>query len=139
MPVEPLGSGAAVMPAGQDLPGSPRVPSPFDEVAWASVDARFRRALQTFAIRMGLSDCDAEDVAQESLAALAAGVRAGRVKPGSSDIGAYLFGIARRQVAMAIRRRYGITGSIQSVTDTWIDTMPEAAREREVWEQTWAV
>jgi DNA-directed RNA polymerase specialized sigma24 family protein len=117
----------------------PELLDPHDELRWAEVDARFRQALRIFAIRLGLSDADADDVAQESLAALACAARTGDVQLDAQQIQRYLFGVARRRVALAIRRRYGAVGKILSATDTWIDTLPATDRERAVWEQTWAV
>ena len=113
--------------------------SPFDPVAWPAVDRRYRRALETFAIRLGMSDIDAEDIAQETLGALAVAVRNGRFDPASSDVSDYLFGVARKRVALAVRKRYGVPARVLSLTETWIDTIPESPRERAIWEQTWAV
>jgi DNA-directed RNA polymerase specialized sigma24 family protein len=113
--------------------------SPFDDVAWSEVDRRYRCAIEVFALRLGLSDTDAEDVAQEALAALASAIRGGRFDPALSDVGNFLFGVARKRVALVVRKRYGAPGRTLCLTDAWIDTMPETPRERAVWEQTWAV
>jgi RNA polymerase sigma factor (sigma-70 family) len=113
--------------------------SPLDPDAWPAVDRRYRRALETFAIRLGMSDVDAEDIAQETLGALALAVRSGRFDPASSDVGDYLFGVARKRVALVVRKRYGVPARVLSLSDAWIDTIPETPRERAIWEQTWAV
>jgi DNA-directed RNA polymerase specialized sigma24 family protein len=113
--------------------------SPFDADAWPAVDRRYRRALETFAIRLGLSDIDAEDVAQETLAALALAVRSGRFDPATSDVSSFLFGTARKRVALAVRKRYGALAPLLRLSDAWLDTIPETPRERAIWEQTWAI
>jgi DNA-directed RNA polymerase specialized sigma24 family protein len=108
-------------------------------VAWSEVDRQYRRAIEAFGLRLGLSDADAEDVAQESLAALACAIRDRRFDPAVSDVSNFLFAVARRRVALVIRKRYGAPGRVLRLTDEWIDTVPETLRERAIWEQTWAV
>ena len=75
-----------------------------NRAAWERLAERFRRPIIAFVRRMGLSEADSDDVAQETLIAFAQACRNGQYDAGAGRLSRYLFGIAYRQ-ALAARRR----------------------------------
>ncbi|MBL8878773.1 MAG: sigma-70 family RNA polymerase sigma factor [Phycisphaerales bacterium] len=71
--------------------------------AWDRFAARFRRPIVRFAKGMGLSQFDADDVAQETLIAFAEAFRKGQYHPDKGRLSRWLFGIAYRQALTARR------------------------------------
>lgn len=71
--------------------------------AWDRFASRFRRPIVSFAKGMGLSQSDADDVAQETLLAFAESFRKGLYQPEKGRLSRWLFGIAYRQ-ALSARR-----------------------------------
>lgn len=71
--------------------------------AWDRFAARFRRPIVSFAKGMGLSQFDADDVAQETLIAFAEAFRNGQYHPEKGRLSRWLFGIAYRQALNARR------------------------------------
>ncbi len=69
-----------------------------DAGAWERFAARFRRPIFSFARSAGLSDSDAEDVAQESLLGFAEALRRGLYDRNKGRLRSWLFGIAYRQI-----------------------------------------
>src|SRR3990172_5129738 len=74
-----------------------------NRAAWERFVGRFRGPLVGFARHMGLSETDAEDAAQETLAVFADEYRNGRYDPTKGRLSRWLFGIAYR-VGLARRR-----------------------------------
>lgn len=66
--------------------------------AWRSFVDRFRTPVVRFAAAQGVPATQAEDVAQETLAALAESLRTGRYDRERGRLSAWLFGIAWKQV-----------------------------------------
>lgn len=78
----------------------------FDEAsAWGLVDATFRAPLGALATRAGLDGGAAQDAVQDILVTFAAGLRAGRYDRTKGRLSAWLFGIARVEIANALRRQ----------------------------------
>lgn len=77
-----------------------------NEAAWNRFVERFRPPVIGFARRLGLSDLDAEDAAQETLSAFALAFREGRYERDRGRLSSWLFGIAWRQ-CQSQRRRVG--------------------------------
>lgn len=78
---------------------------PANSAAWRQFDERFRPVLAAFARRRGLSDDDAEDVAQAALGQFAADYREGRYDRTRGRLSSWLIGIAQNRAADALRRR----------------------------------
>lgn len=76
---------------------------PSNRAVWEEFDARYRPVLEGFARRLGLSDGDAEEVAQASLARFVEEFRAGRYERGRGRLRGWLFSIARAR-ALDLRR-----------------------------------
>jgi len=72
--------------------------------AWQRLCSRFRPPVVAFARDMGLSFADAEDVAQETLAAFAEAYRRGRYDRTRGRLSHWLFGFAYRHAAHARHR-----------------------------------
>lgn len=79
---------------------------PAATAAWEAFDARYRPILHGFARNLGLSDEEAADVAQETLARFVEQYRDGRYDRERGRLGAWLVGIARYRV-LDVRRGHG--------------------------------
>ena len=66
--------------------------------AWDHFVGRFREPLRRFAASQGIPGAQAEDVAQETLAAFAESLRLGRYERDRGRLSSWLFGIAYKQV-----------------------------------------
>jgi len=76
-----------------------------DRTAWERFVTRFRGPIVRLALAQGLKPADADDVAQETLLAFAAGFRAGSYDAAKGRLSRWLFGIAYRQVMRARETR----------------------------------
>ena len=72
--------------------------------AWRDFVERFHRPVAGFARKLGVSPVDAEDVAQETLAAFAESYRRGVYDPAKGRLSSWLFGIAYRQTLRQRRK-----------------------------------
>lgn len=84
-----------------------RLASGADEDAWGTFVRRFRGPLVGYGERRGLSASDAEDAAQEALAAFVEAFRAGRFERERGRLSHWLYGF----VANAVRRALARTGA----------------------------
>lgn len=86
-----------------------RLASEADPRSWQEVDRRYRPVLLGFSRALGLSDADAEDAAQWTLAETARLLGAGDYHRDRGRLRSWIFGIARHRVQMlkraAARRR----------------------------------
>jgi RNA polymerase sigma-70 factor (ECF subfamily) len=108
----------------------------FEEQAWNAFVARFRDPVRRFAANLGLTEEDAEEVAQESLAAVAEALREGRYEPSRGRLRSYLFGIVRHRCG---RRGPGSARAVRespAATTFWQETPDEAILEQ-AWEESW--
>ena len=108
-------------------------------VAWRQFDARFRRPIISFARRLGLSEPDAEDVAQETLAEFASAYRDGRFDREKGRLSHWLFGIAYRQ-ALSGRRQYqrrAAKAGVALAETTFWQQVPDADTASRSWDQEW--
>jgi RNA polymerase sigma factor (sigma-70 family) len=87
---------SATLAARLRLPGSDR--------DWQLVEQRYGPLVELFARGVGLSAAAAEDVRQESLAALVQAVRGAQFEQARGRLRDYLFGIARNKVCDALAR-----------------------------------
>jgi RNA polymerase sigma-70 factor (ECF subfamily) len=69
-----------------------------NDQAWTALCARYRPVLISFARRLGLSELDAQDAAQDSLLAFACAYRSGSYNRSRGRLRAWLFTIASNKV-----------------------------------------
>lgn len=78
----------------------------FDEQsAWGLVDGHFRAPIEALARRSGLEQAEVQDVVQDTLLTFARLHRAGGYDPAKGRLRSWLFGIAQKQIAVALRRQ----------------------------------
>ncbi|RJP38130.1 MAG: sigma-70 family RNA polymerase sigma factor [Phycisphaerales bacterium] len=109
-----------------------------NQSAWQRFAERFRPSIVRFARKLGLSEAEAEDVAQETLAAFAAAYRDGRYDRDKGRLSRWLFGIAYRQAQRARTgqaRRAGMEGAPEN-TSFWEHAPDEQSLAR-LWDQQW--
>lgn len=82
--------------------------------AWREFVSRFRAPVVRFAAAQGVPSSQTEDVAQETLAALAESLRTGRYDRARGRLSAWLFGIAWKQV---LKERTRVRAREQPVGD----------------------
>lgn len=108
--------------------------------AWDRLVSRFRTPIVSFALRMGLRQPDAEDVAQEALMAFAESYRAGKYDPTCGRLSDWLFGIAYRQL-LSLRKRLGrrekTVASNGEATSFW-SGLPDEQEATRSWNEEWA-
>jgi len=69
-----------------------------DESAWTEFCSHFQPVIIHFARKLGLSNVEAEDAAQETMATFFKAFRAGKYDPGKGRLSNWLFGIAKRVI-----------------------------------------
>lgn len=109
---------------------------PADGVAWGEFDGRYRPILLSTARKLGLDRQDAEDAAQEALAAFATGHRQGRYERERGRLRDWLLGIARHKIHDICRRRArremleadrpATTGFLDKISDEQVNATYEA-------------
>jgi RNA polymerase sigma-70 factor (ECF subfamily) len=106
--------------------------------AWQRFAERFRPSVVRFACKLGLPDEDAEDVAQETLAAFAIEYRDGRYDRSRGRLSRWLFGIAYRQAqkARSVRARRARVEGEPERTSFWETASDDEAAAR-TWDQQW--
>lgn len=116
-----------------------RLHDPGDQAIWQTFHERFRPPLLSFARKLGLGDEAAEDVAQEALLAFASAYRSGGYDPARGRLSSWLFGIAYRQAALALRkqiREHRRRDARGGHTSFW-GAVPAEADASAVWDQEW--
>jgi RNA polymerase sigma-70 factor (ECF subfamily) len=109
-----------------------------NEDAWRELDDRYRPVLVGFARRLGLSEVDAADAAQEALAEFVRAYRRGKYDRGRGRLRSWIIGIARHcildeQRAQATRReRRGLSALGQVPGDDELAEIWDAECEREI-------
>ena len=117
-----------------------------DQESWRDFFDTYWKFLYSVAIKAGLSDSDARDMVQETVVAVAKGLREGRFKAvAGSSFKAWLKLIVQRRVASYLRRpRLPFAEADPGGEDTAQTSMvekipaPEANIVGEVWEEEWA-
>jgi RNA polymerase sigma-70 factor (ECF subfamily) len=74
-----------------------------DGPVWSEFDSRFRPIIRGVALRLGLSQEDASDVAQETLAAFVRDYRLGRYERGKGRLRTWVMAIARNRAIDLLR------------------------------------
>jgi RNA polymerase sigma-70 factor (ECF subfamily) len=76
-----------------------------DESAWTEFCSHFRPVVVEFARKLGLSNVEAEDAAQETMAAFFKAFKEGKYDPDKGRLSNWLFGIAKRVILNLRGRR----------------------------------
>src|SRR5262245_36240386 len=76
-----------------------------DSAAWEAFLSRFGPTVEAFARKLGMTDADAADIAQEALTEFVQHYQAGRYDRTKGRLGAWVMGIARNRI-LDMRRRY---------------------------------
>ena len=117
-----------------------------DQESWRDFFDTYWKFLYCIAIKAGLSDCDARDVVQETVVAVAKGFREERFKAAEgSSFKAWLKVIVQRRVSNHLRKRQLPVASRELENDDSSGTdllervpAPESDPIGEVWEEEWA-
>ena len=109
-----------------------------DEAAWREFDARYRPLVVAVARRMGLQPSDAEDAAQETMAAFVQAYRQGRYDRQEGRLRDWLRGIACHKVRDLQRRQGRCEKPAADRTDATrlLDQVPDEAPEA-AWDAEW--
>ena len=109
-----------------------------NRAAWDRFVSRFRRPIVSFARSIGLDSTDAEDVAQETLAAFAQGYRGGQYDRTRGRLSQWLFGIAYRKALDGRRRAARINNLGSSAIDHLSGQLLPSEHDASVsWDQEW--
>ena len=117
-----------------------------DQEGWRDFFDTYWKFLYCIAVKAGLSDSDARDVVQETVVAVAKGLREGRFKAAEgSSFKAWLRLIVQRRVSNHLRRKQLPRAEVESEEDDLSGTgpldqipAPESDLIGELWEQEWA-
>lgn len=111
-----------------------------DQGGWTEIVDAFRAPIVRLGRRMGLSDEDAEDAAQNALLAFTSAYREGRYDAGKGRLRQWLFGIATRQI-QNLRRRQGGDGphrvQAQGLSGSFLERVPDPHDEQALWDEEW--
>lgn len=118
--------------------------APSDQSAWIEFDRRFRPILLAFLRHMGVTDSDAEDVTQETLACFVRDYRDKKYDRQQGRLRSWLIGIARcrlvdqRRAAARRNVRRGASAFQELPDDTDAEAIWEEAQRRVIFEQAWS-
>lgn len=112
---------------------------PGNDRVWSDFYARYQPLLVNFSKRLGLSDADAQDAAQEALTAFAGSYREGAYDREKGRLRTWLFAITTNKVR-DIQRRRGKQIVIMDETDQtrFLNRVPDDRSISDVWEAEWA-
>ena len=105
---------------------------PTDDDVWSSFDARYRPIVEGFARRIGLSEADAADAAQETMARFLQEYRAGKYDRSRSRLRSWLIGIARYRALDIQRWR---AGRREHRGESVVDVVSDEAHLSTLWEE----
>jgi RNA polymerase sigma-70 factor (ECF subfamily) len=112
--------------------------NPGDRVSWETFDARYRPIILAVAKRLGLQEADAEDAAQETMAAFVERYRQQGYDRGKGRLRDWLRGIARHKVQDILRRNSRREVPVGDKTDaTGFLNQVEDEQVQTVWEDEW--
>ncbi len=75
-----------------------------NQPAWSQVEFRYRRVIAALARRLGASESDAEDVAQQTLTEFVLAYKQGRYDRNKGRLSSWILGIAQRATLQVLRR-----------------------------------
>ncbi len=109
-----------------------------NDEAWSDFFARYQPLLVSVGRRLGLSDQDAQDAAQESLISFADGYRKGKYDRTKGRLRTWLFGIAIKKIR-DVQRRNGKNFVVVEPLDKTrvLNSLPDDHSISEVWESEW--
>jgi RNA polymerase sigma factor (sigma-70 family) len=104
---------------------------PQNEAVWSEFDRRYRPIVLGFARKLGLSDADAADAAQETMTQFMKEYRAGKYDRQRGRLHSWLIGLAKFRIAMIRRAKSGrrITGGQTVMID-----LSDGQRLTQVWD-----
>lgn len=90
-----------------------------NEPAWAAMNARYRPVVAGFARRLGLSESDADEVAQQTLAEFVRAYREGRYDRAKGRLSSWILGIAHHTALRVLRvnRRHSDDTPLSQIGD----------------------
>ena len=103
---------------------------PDDDAAWTTVDRRYRPIVTGMARRLGLTDADAADVAQETMVRVLGEYRDGRYDRERGRLRTWILAIARTKIA-DIHRKRGVRKEARG--ESAILTTPTEAEMEDLW------
>ena len=111
---------------------------PRDDTAWRRFVRNYQPMIVAFARKLGLEDADAQDAAQETLAAFACGYRDKAYDRSKGRLRSWLFGIAHRK-AIDIHRKKGRERVFADQADgsAFLQRIPDARNAEQEWEEQW--
>jgi RNA polymerase sigma factor (sigma-70 family) len=101
-----------------------------NEPAWMHLDARYRRVIAGVARRQGLTESDADEVAQETLVEFSKAYRAGQYDRSKGRLSSWILGMARNFILRSVRDR----ARYAHARDTVIAQLPDARSLQQHWE-----
>jgi RNA polymerase sigma-70 factor (ECF subfamily) len=110
-----------------------------DRDAWAAFADRFRAPIERFARKQGLSETDAEDVAQETLLGFAKAYREDGYDRSKGRLSHWLFGIAWRRIDHERRKGQHAVAERTAADDAtafWA-AVPDDAAASQAWDEVW--
>jgi len=110
-----------------------------DHSAWTGFVERYRGPIASFSRKTGLSQEDADDVAQETMMAFLESYRRGGYQRGRGQLSQFLFGIARHKIQHA-RRKTGAAArqfSYEADASEAMANVPGADELQQAWDREW--
>jgi len=112
--------------------------NPQDQAAWERFSERYRPLVIRFARGLGLSGHDAQDAAQETMAAFFKAYRDGSYDREKGRLRSWLFGIAHRKVIDLRRRRAReVVVTDKSDASAFLGNVESSCEAEQIWEQEW--
>ena len=84
-----------------------RIKNSDDKTAWGYFDTTYRKLIYGYALKRGLTHEEAEDVTQDTMHAIAKGIKTFEYNPEHASFKKWLFTIARRKLVDQIRNKQG--------------------------------
>lgn len=110
-----------------------------DHSAWSGFIERYQGPIASFCRKTGLSQEDADDVAQETMMAFLESYRRGDYQRGRGQLSQFLFGIARHKILHA-RRKTGAAArqfSHGAGTSESLANVPDTDALQQAWDREW--
>lgn len=112
---------------------------PENRTVWSQFDARYRPVIVGYARKLGLTEADAQDAAQQGLIEFSRSYREGKYDPGKGRLRDWLFGIARVQILNWRRRHRGREVQMldQSGETNFFAAIEDDDRLQQLWDDEW--
>jgi len=111
---------------------------PANDVVWTDFSNRYFPVLIAFGRRLGLSEHDAQDAAQDALLAFADSYRKGRYDRNKGRLRTWLYGIASNKIRDVQRRRPRERVVADATDETGlINRIPDDQTMSDLWETEW--